>query len=218
MFDTLIPQYHPGNLRRLGLPQRFHGQTWVGSIHADHNRPLGTPNRDEPLIADPAQAILIVELANSWDLHALLVIRTQALIDQKPSHELNPLVPWGEWGGDAVVMEALMSDDDPDILIHGAQVVLVWPHRISEPNRHGPYRNFDVQTFDFSRRGRSSQQLLDGEEGETESNMPLEGGRWFRFEPGGAGASLDGELRSLSDGSLFYLVSCRPSPAGSVVS
>lgn len=38
VFNTLIPQGGPGNLRRLGLPQRFCGR--VVDISVDHDRPL----------------------------------------------------------------------------------------------------------------------------------------------------------------------------------
>ena len=213
VFNTLIPQHHPGNMRRLELPQPFYGQHWTSQMHLDGDSLLGTLNRDEPLIADPAQAVLVVELANSQDLCVFLVIRTQALIDQTFSTcAPNSLVPWDEWRGDTVAMEVQMHNNDPEIFIHGARVVLVWPDPVSEPNLRGTYSG--VQVLDFSRRGRSSMQPPDGGRGGTGSVVPLEGGRCFRIYPSDAGATSEDQLRSLSDGSFFYLVGCRPQSAG----
>ena len=59
MFNTLIRQDHPGNLRRFGFPSEF--RNWRAKIFVDHDRDLGTPNRDEALIADPAQAVIAME-------------------------------------------------------------------------------------------------------------------------------------------------------------
>src|SRR6266478_8754508 len=71
VFNTLIPQGHLGNLRRLALPH------WTVAIIVDDDRPLGIPDRDEPFIADPTQAVLVVEFANSSGPPA--VVTTQAL-------------------------------------------------------------------------------------------------------------------------------------------
>ena len=48
VFNTLVPQDHPGNLRRLELPQQFHHT--AAKICVDRDRSLGT----QPLIPDPA--------------------------------------------------------------------------------------------------------------------------------------------------------------------
>jgi len=79
MFNTLIPQGRPGNLRRLGLPQGSHHYQ-ATKIYIDHDRPLGALNRNEPLIVDPAQADLILEIMN-WDLRVFFVVRIQALVE-----------------------------------------------------------------------------------------------------------------------------------------
>ena len=45
----------------------FYGR--IGTIIVDQDRPLGTLNRDGPLIADPAQAVLILEFSIGFDPH-----------------------------------------------------------------------------------------------------------------------------------------------------
>lgn len=216
VFNTLIPQHRPGNMRRLGLSRRSYGRHWTGRMSLDGDRPLGTPDRDEPLIADPTQALLVLELSIGRDPSVFLVIRTQVLlglIDQTPSTCVSSSpVPWDEWMGDTVVIEVQVHDNHLRVFIHGAQAVFVWSHPVSEPNLRGT--SSTVQIFDFSRRGRGSPQPPDGGRGGTESIVPLEGGRCFRFYPSDAGAGSDDELRSLGDGNFFYLVSCRPQFVG----
>jgi len=58
VFNTLVPSGHPGDIIRLGLPQRLHGL--AVKIRVDHDRPLGMPIRDEPYsnitwVIDPSQ-------------------------------------------------------------------------------------------------------------------------------------------------------------------
>ena len=207
VFNTLIPQSHLGNLRRLGLPRPVHH--WAAKIHIDHDRPLGTPTGDESLIADPTQAVLFLELTKNWGPQVFLVVRTQALIEQTCSTRANPYLPWDEWGMDSVVMESLIVE--PRIFVHGAQVMVVqW--LAGGLNFPGWYYN--IQTFDFSRRGRSSLPLWGGEGCGTERTAWFEDKGGIRFEPGDEMGSLD-ELRSLSDGNLFYIVSCPSRSIGS---
>ncbi|KAF9645020.1 hypothetical protein BDM02DRAFT_3120950, partial [Thelephora ganbajun] len=79
VFNTLIPQGHPGNVQRLELPPHFHDQ--LTNIRVDHDRYLGIPNTDEALIADPAQAVLVIELEGFLEPTVLLVVRVQVLIE-----------------------------------------------------------------------------------------------------------------------------------------
>ena len=204
VFNTLIPQGDPGGLRRLGLPQRFHdrGTEMAAEIIVDHNRPLGTLNRDEPLIADPAQAVLVLEIPHDLDPHVFLVMRTQALVEQTLLTCTDSCVPWDEWRGDAVVMESQVSDSEPITFVHGAQVVVVWVNHAGD---------WGVQTLDFSRRGRSSLPLWGDGSGEIEGTQ-FEDCCDRIFE------SRDGmdprDLKSLGDGSLFWLVSCLSQSVG----
>ena len=108
-------------------------------------------------------------------------------------------------GGDAVVMEVpTEGDSDPVVFVHGAQVLMVWVQSDGD---------WSVQTFDFSRRGRNSLSLWGGGGGKTEGSVPLEGDWDVRVEPRGDMYGVGTE--SLSDGSLFYLVSCFSRPVGS---
>jgi len=96
-----------------------------------------------------------------------------------------------------MVMEIPMANSKPEIFVHGAQVVVVWTRWFGD---------WGVQTFDFSRRGRSSLPLWGGVYGKTWRSTQYEN-RWdLRLErPGGM---RPWNLESLGDGSLFYLVSC----------
>lgn len=60
VFNTLAPQGHPRNLRRFRLPPRY--RDWTAHVRLGRDRSLGTVNRDEPLITDPAQAIFTMDL------------------------------------------------------------------------------------------------------------------------------------------------------------
>ena len=59
-FNTLVPQDHPSNLRRLRFPQRF--RKCVPEVTVDMEMPLGALRRDGPLIVDPTQTLLVVRL------------------------------------------------------------------------------------------------------------------------------------------------------------
>jgi len=190
VFDMLIPQGHPGNLRRFGFPPEF--RDWRGKIFVDHDRDLGTPNRDEPFIADPAQAILALELGERWEPHLFLVVQTRAVIEKTYSVGTDFHIRWDEWREDAVVMEVPTSGSILPTLVHGTQVAVVGL----------VCHCYNIHTFDF---GRCSSLPLRGGAGGTERRVLFEDGADFKFESGDGGWD---EFRSSSDGSLFCLVSC----------
>jgi len=196
VFNTLIPQGHPGNLRRFGFPPGF--RHWRAKIFVDHDRDLGAPNRDEAFIVDPAQAVIAMQLGEHWEPHLLFVARTQVLIEQSYSVRTDSCIPWDEWREDVVVVEIPMFFSILPTFVHGTKVAVVGTN-----DAHGwPRRCHNVRTFDFGRC--SSLQLRGG----TESLRVLfEDGAHFEFESGGGSNSWD-ELRSLSDESVFCLVSC----------
>lgn len=200
VFNTLVPQDHPGNLRRLELPQQFHHT--AAKICVDRDRSLGT----QPLIPDPAQAVLVVELENSWDARVFLVVRTHALIEQTCSTFADPCVPWDEWGRDVMVMEGSMHGGNPHTFVHGAQIVVARVYGTGGQQCPIQY-HYTVQTFDFSRRGRSFLPRWGERGGGAEGNVRFGHEGCARFGPGDGMRPLD-DLRSLSDGSLLYLVSC----------
>ena len=215
VFDTLAPEDHPGNSRRLGLPRRFHHR--AAEIHIDHDRPLGTPSGNEPFTADPAQAVLVVELiARSWDARVFLVVRMQALIEQARSTVIDPRVPWEEWERDSVVMTIPICHIEVyayHTFVHGAQVMMVRTYPAWD--RSGKYYH-GIWVLDFSWRGRSSSStpLRGGVVNEARWLVMLDDAECIRFELGGGMGSWEA-VKSLSDGSLFYLVSCLSQPVGS---
>ena len=204
VFNTLIPQDHPGNLRRFGFPPQF--RNWHAKIFVDHDRDLGTPNRDEALIADPVQALLVMELMEFAGPHALLVVRTQPFDQPYPVHGDSSVVPWAEWGRYVVVLWVPeLHVPELFVLVHGAQVMVAWV-----PYSGGWYPQgnpcYHVRTFNF---GQGSPLPLWSGDNETGWRALFEDGVSFTFESG-IDTRGKNELRLLSDGSLFYLVSPPP--------
>jgi len=158
------------------------------------------PNGDEPLIADPDQAVIVMELMGGWEPPVFLMVSMQALIGQMCSTRPGSRVPWDEWGGDAAILEVPTFSRVPRVYVCGAQMVAAWERGAYSV---GWSRQYSIQTFNFSWRGHGAE----------ESALFKDEGR-FIFEPGHGMNSLD-ELRLLSDGSLFHLVSCLSRPAGS---
>ena len=122
MFDTLTPRDHPGHLKLLEYPLKFRNKL----PHILVNRRLGTPDKDEAFLADPAQAVIVIELVGGLGPPNLLVVPTLALIEQTNSEHAGSHVPWDEWGRDAVVIE-VPNDDGYRIstFVYGAQVMIV---------------------------------------------------------------------------------------------
>ena len=76
MFNTLIPQDHPGNFRHFVLPWKHLDPTVC--VRLDHDGSLGIADRGGPLV-DPTQDIFIVE----FRIHGgrvFLILRTQLVI------------------------------------------------------------------------------------------------------------------------------------------
>ena len=197
VFDTLIPQDHPGYMQRLAFPLEFCNEP--AYICPDHDRHLGTPNKDEVLLPDPTQAILITNISAGRNHRILLVVRIPVLVKQVYSLRTDSCVPWDEWGRDAVAIE-VQHDQGHRLLtfVHGAQVMIA---RESSLRR---FRDYDVRTFDFSQRGRGS--LPRGGADGTVRRVSFQDGVNLGFELDGRVDAWD-ELKSLSDGSLIHPVS-----------
>lgn len=208
--DTLIPQDHPGNLRRLEVPDLFCYR--VARVHFDHDRPLGTLSMDDPLIADPAQSVFVVECVETWGDLPLLVVKMEALIKQTHSTRADSSVPWDGWGKDAVIMEVPWGDDWLFTFVHGAQVEVVRMHCLYGDTVGGGWAgewDYSIYTLDFSRRGGSSLRPWRGGAGRSSMNTLSEDDARIRCQPerGVEWVISRKGLRSLSDGSLVYLVS-----------
>ncbi|KAF9649090.1 hypothetical protein BDM02DRAFT_3114447 [Thelephora ganbajun] len=108
LFNTLTPQRHSRNLRRFRVPPRY--RDWFVSVKTDREMPLGTLNRDGPLITDPAQAFLLVDLCNNdMSSHVFIVFRTQTLIAHACLISADTYIHWDELERDAMI-----SYGDPD--------------------------------------------------------------------------------------------------------
>ena len=194
LFDTLLLQGHPRNLRRFHIPMRYRNR--FSSIITDRDGSLGT--QDGPLIIDPAQTILVVRLFDTDEpLRILLVLRIRALITRACSMSSDTCIPWEEWERDVMVME--MPRHDTHIFVQGVHVTVVKKRTHIGDDAD----NLRLRTFDFSLRGSST--LLDkgGRAGRTDF---YEGGRDFSLE--GSRGALNWELNSLGNGTFYSLVSC----------
>jgi len=198
VFDTLLPQDHPRHLRRFMLPPKY-GHRSV-RVYLDHDRPLGTVDRDGPLLVDPTQAILIVDLSRVVrDPRIFLILRMQDLIEHTCSMRTEAQIPWDEWGRGNVVIEIPTGITRLSIVIHGARLLAIYDtHRGSEGD-------YCIHIFDLCRRASSALTVSDESNDGTERRAPFKTGRSCLFEEGG-GVSMWG-LQPLGDSVVFYEVS-----------
>jgi len=146
VFNTLIPQDHPGNFRWFGFPLKYFGQG--NRTHLDHERSLGIVNRDESFIVDPTQDIFIVDFRNP-DRRVFLILQTRLVIEYVCLEPVDVRISWDEWGRDAVVMEVPFSLDH--VVVHGARVLTI-------DRGEGDHQ---THVFDFSRRRIAALSLSD---------------------------------------------------------
>ena len=131
VFNTSLPQGHPGNLRKLGLPSGYF--RWYTDIHLDH-----IWESDGPLNIDPAQAIFVMDVRGEHvGVRAVSVVRKQSLIEHVCSMRRDALIPWAEWGRDSTTVEI---PHDGFIIIHG-------PHMLAL--LAGSRRDRRMHVFDF---------------------------------------------------------------------
>jgi len=197
VFNTLISQGYPGYFQQLEFPPGFSSRNV--RIRLDRDRHLGIQNRHMTLVADPAQAVLVVGLRNTRAPPVLLIIQMQVSIQQVCSVRADLCVPWGEWSRGAVAIEVrARASYVPSTFVHGAQVMVL--RDVVVRGRH------EVHTPDFSQR--STLPLQRGA-GVAERRVFFEDGAKPKFQSGNPDARKAGFL-SLNDGSLFYLASCFP--------
>jgi len=200
LFNTLIPQDRPRELRRFSVPQKY--RDWFPSVNIDHEMPSGTMSRDEPLVVDSTQAITVLNLFRG-PAHVLIVLRTQALIKHACSMGVDTHIPWKELEKDAVVVDVPVYGSS--IHVQGTHVVVARMH--DDPD--GGTGHMCLRVFDCSKRGCIK---LRGEGDEAGRKAWYEGGQDF---PLGGNENADPQrLCSLANGT-FYLVSrlCCPKKA-----
>ena len=199
VFDTYVPQDNRGNSRRFNFSQKHQGAHIL--IHVDPNRYLGGRTRDEPLVADPTQLILVLEVRKPDGRFILLAVRIQALVEGIYPICPNDNVPWEEWGRGTVILEVPLPSLELPIYVHGTHLVVV------DTSECGRRENL-LRVFDFRRRECSTLPHWD-EGGGTGRRILFGDGREFVLEDGGYGLSKGG-MRSLSDGNFVNLVSHLP--------
>ena len=79
VFDTRIPQDHPGRFRRFGLPPRYRHHS--PRITIDGDMPLPAVTRDGPISVDPTQAVIVVELGRPTATDRRFSYRAGAFLD-----------------------------------------------------------------------------------------------------------------------------------------
>jgi hypothetical protein len=151
VFNTLAPQGQ--NLQRFKLPSEYRNRH--ANIHLDHYRTLGVSDEDGPLAVDSTKGIVLLEFCQP---QVFLILRTQTLIKRVDPMSTDVQIPWDEWGGGAMAVEA------PDvsyrlIAIHGSHVLALLND--GEAGRH-------TRVFDFSPQGSDRGRFLGGEDSGTE--------------------------------------------------
>lgn len=159
VFNTLVPQGHPENLRRFKLPPKH--LNWYINTHLNH---CGSP--DEPLNVDPAQAIFLMDFSpNVGEPRTVSVLQLQSLINLTCSTRTDDRVPWDEWGSSAITMEL---PHDGFITVHGSRMLV-------RMRSVGGYR---MQVFNFFPRGDGPIKGSDGSDG----GIAVAVGRSCKFE------------------------------------
>ena len=195
LFNTLVSQDDSRSLRRFRVPQRY--RNWFPSVIIDRGMPLGTLNQDEPLIVDPAQAFIVIELfRGEVSTLASIVLRTQALIRHSCSMSTDTHIPWEEWGKDAMIIE--IPTLHLKFYVQGTQMIEAKMRRVPG----GGMEHICLRTFDFSKRGCST---LRSEGCEVVPAAWYENGRDLFLE--GRGNVEEQEFDSLGNGTFCYLVS-----------
>ena len=145
VFDTLALGGRPASSRRFRIPQEYRG--CFTRFRLDPDRCLGTQGRDRPLITDPTQAVLAMEVDGNRQ-RVLIIMRIQTLVGHLCSVDTDDCVPWDEWKGGVMVMEVQWRYGSR-LFVQGVRVVLV-EERATTP---GVDSNVCLYAFDFSRRG-----------------------------------------------------------------
>ena len=177
VFNTLIPQDNPRNVRRFRLPSKY--RNWRAYVRLDHDRSLGVMNRGGPLITDPTQSVFIVDLSlNLLGQRELLVLRVQPMIELACSMRADVQIPWDEWGRGSVAVGIPMSLCRHVYLItvHGARLLVI--HSTDYADEH-PY----IRIFDFSRGESAALPLSDANDDGTERRILFKHGRRCAFKP-----------------------------------
>ena len=194
VFNTLLPQDHPRNMRQFRFPTKY--LEGGASVSLDHDRSLGTVDRDGHLIIDPTQAILVIGL--STDQEVFLILRMQSLIEHACSMSTDVQIPWDKWGRGSVVMDNPLGYEFSITVVHGPRMMVI------RDAGDGPEGHCSIRVFDFSRQGSAALPLTDRNDGEAGRRAMFEDGRSCVFEMDGRAMRGFGLL---GDSIAFYIVS-----------
>ena len=175
VFNTFVPQDHPGSVRRFKFWPDCRGRN---PCRSRYDRTLGMVYRDVPLMADPTQAVFVMELSPEPPRPGVfLVLRVQPLIEIACSSRTDVQIPWDEWGRGSVVMEVPEAQVNPICLItiHGAHVLVMCYGALAR----------SLHVFDFSRRGCAALPPSDENGFGTERRVAFKDGRSCMLEEGG---------------------------------
>jgi hypothetical protein len=197
LFDTLLPQDHPRNLRRVCPPLIYHD--WVPFVGVRETS-WGALNQHGSLITDPTQAIRVVDFHHDdRHRHARLAFRTQALIERACSPSTDRDIPWDEWGRGSVALEVSISGG-LRTLVQGLCVITV--KQCAVPGSHRSQLRLCI--FDF--RLRACGTLSDIGEGGESVRAARHGDRRDLFLEGSEEMD-ESFFETLGDGIFFYPVS-----------
>lgn len=197
LFNTLVPRNHPAASRRFRLPPRH--RDWSLTVHVDGDRRLGMLGQDRLFTTDPTQAVLVMDVFSHPGPRVWFIVQIKTLIEHVCSISADAYVPWDVWGRDTVVMGgSSRGDGSSHPLVHGTHVIAVQRSTGVDGYHH------NLCTFDFSRRGWSTQPLSDEGDG-VERKAAFENGRDIPLQ-GHEGVN-EWEFDSLGDGRIVYVVS-----------
>lgn len=141
MFNTLVPQGHPGDLRRLELPMEYRWK--IPIIHLGSNGLLETSTRNGPLAVDSNQAICLIDSLSHGGPRTVYVLQIRHLVEHASSVRAEVRIPWCEWGRYAMTMRSPAGRSFKPVIIHGSHLLAMF----SVENDKW------LDTFDFGPRG-----------------------------------------------------------------
>ena len=173
MFDTSVPQESSNSWRHFNLTPTCHRyavspRTRGSWICTDSDRSPGEGSRDGPLVVDPTQSVIVLQVTLYHDTYGMysseelvLVIRATTLIGRMSSARAEPHILWDDWKRDVMVVEVPWGFSHHRTFVLGSRVLLAtrdWQDRDGVP----------VQAYDFSRWGcRALVRLGEGEKERT---------------------------------------------------
>jgi hypothetical protein len=196
VFNTLVPQGHPGDIRRLELPSEYRWK--IPTIHLGCNGLPETLNRDGPLLVDSSQTIFLIDSLSYQGPRTIFILRIQDLIEHVSSVRAEIRIPWHEWGRDAMTMGTQAGRSFEPVIIHGSRVLVLF-------SAAGRKNCLDV--LDFGIRG------IDALRFSGNNNKEISAVKERSYAPAKYHEIGMGTPESLGESVMFYIVSLALCPA-----